>query len=121
MAVQTGLTPTRGNANAQRAAIRDVLGGLLAGRAGIRRGQMFGNPAFFTGGKLFACVYDGGVGLKLPVAMAQGLIGAPGIAAFEPYGKATMKSWVHICRAAPEDYAGDRELVLTALEHVRKT
>ncbi len=73
-----------------------VLNRLLGKRVDVTQGNMFGFPAFYTGGKLFACVYGDGVGLKLPEQVIQGLQGKPGITPFRPYGRPKMKEWIHI-------------------------
>jgi TfoX/Sxy family transcriptional regulator of competence genes len=36
----------------------------------VRVGKMFGYPAYYIGRSMFACLYDGKVGLKLPEASA---------------------------------------------------
>ncbi len=59
-----------------------------------RVGKMFGYPALYTGGKLYACAYGEGVGLKLPGRAVAGLIEEPSFEAFRPYGKARMREWV---------------------------
>ena len=102
-----------------RADIVDVLARLLAGRPEVRPGKRFGFPAFYTGGRLFACVYGEGVGLKVPGELARKLGGTPGIIPFQPYGMATMKEWVQINRARAQDYAGDLKLFQASVDFVR--
>jgi hypothetical protein len=41
-----------------------VLADMLDGRPDTRPGLMFGFPAFYAAGKLVACVYDTGLGLR---------------------------------------------------------
>ncbi len=79
-----------------RADCVEVMNRLLGNRTDVTLGKMFGFPAFYTGGKLFACVYGDGVGLKLPEQVVQGLQGNPGITPFRPYGRPKMKGWIHI-------------------------
>ncbi len=104
-----------------RSDILDVLEGLLADRPEVTRGKMFGFPAFYTGGKLFACVYGDGVGLKLPREMIGSLQGKPGITPFRPYGKPPMKEWIQICHARAEGYAGDSRLFQESVAFVLRT
>ena len=59
-----------------------------------RVGKMFGYPALYTGGKLYACAYGDGVGLKLPGRVVAALIEEASFEPFRPYGKARMREWV---------------------------
>ena len=79
---------------------------------------MFGLPAFYAAGKLFACVYGEGVGLKLPAERAAALIGTPGIDQFRPYGKPSMRQWIDLTRTEAEEYAGDLDLLLESARFV---
>lgn len=101
-----------------RAEVAEALARLLAGYPGVTRGKMFGFPAFYVGGKLFACVYGDGVGLKLPEATARALEGEPGVGAFQPYGRARMRGWVAIRREPPEGYARDADLFRESIRFV---
>jgi hypothetical protein len=85
-----------------------VLDDLFDGRPDVRRGKMFGFPAFSTGGKVFASVYGDGVSLKLPQATIDRLADDE-ITPFRPMGK-TMGGWVLISRPEAESYAGDAAL-----------
>lgn len=64
-----------------------------------RVGKMFGYPALYTGGKLYACAYGDGVGLKLPGRVVVAIIEEASFESFRPYGKARMREWV-LLRAA---------------------
>lgn len=92
-----------------------VLRQLVLGVHGVREGKMFGHPAFFVGRRMFACVYDDGVGLKLPAHRASALIEAGGAAPFQPYGKPKMREWVQITRAHSDDYAAERNILIEAI------
>lgn len=59
-------------------------------------GKMFGHPALYVAGKLSACAYGDGVGIKLPADTVGELLGTPGFSAFTPYGRAPMREWIHI-------------------------
>lgn len=69
-----------------------------------RVGKMFGYPALYSMGKLFACAYGDGVGLKLPADVVAGLREEEGFEPFRPYGKAGMREWAFL-------RATDREAV----------
>ena len=79
---------------------------------------MFGLPAFYVAGKLFACVYGDGVGLKLPAERVAALLDRPGVAPFRPYGKPAMRQWIQLTRSSADDYAGDLELLLESARFV---
>ncbi len=104
-----------------RADVVEVLDRLFARQPKVTRGSMFGFPAFYTGGKLFACVYGDGVGLKLPQAMVQDLEGKPGFTPFQPYGMAKRKEWVSVQRDRAARYADDLDLFLAAIRFVVRT
>jgi hypothetical protein len=101
-----------------RADVLEWLERLLGNRPEVTQGKMFGFPAFYTAGRLFACVYGEGVGLKLPREMVRQLDGLPGISPFRPYGKAEMKEWVHIRRARVRAYAKDAHLFRASIAFV---
>ena len=62
---------------------------------------MFGFPAFYAAGKLVACVYGTGLGLRLPPEEAAELRGRTS-RTFEPYGR-TMRAWTFLEPVAPEE------------------
>lgn len=64
--------------------------------ADARVGKMFGYPALYAGGGLFACAYGDGVGLKLPGEVVAALLEEEGFEPFQPYGKARMREWVYL-------------------------
>ncbi len=101
-----------------RSDVLEVLSRLLSDRADVRSGKMFGFPAFYTAGKLFACVYGDGVGLKIPEDMARQLEGKPGITPFQPYGKAKMREWIHIRRDPASTFAKDASLLDASITFV---
>ena len=90
---------------------------LLDGRPEATPRKMFGHPGFAVGGKMFACLYDDGVAVKLPEATAQAAISRPGIEAFRPYGK-SMREWVLIAHDDLAAYAKDVDLFEAAIEYV---
>jgi TfoX/Sxy family transcriptional regulator of competence genes len=90
---------------------------LLDGRPEATPRKMFGHPGFAVGGKMFACLYDDGVAVKLPEATAQVAITRPGIEAFRPYGK-SMREWVLIAHDDLAAYANDNDLFEAAIEYV---
>ncbi len=74
-----------------------VLDELLLGSPFLRPGKMFGFPAYFAGKKLCICLYEQGVGVKLPEQFAARLLAEdPNAVPFQPLGKAKMRQWVQI-------------------------
>ena len=90
---------------------------LLDGRPEATPRTMFGHPGFAVGGKMFACLYDDGVAVKLPEATAQAAVARPDVEAFRPYGK-SMREWVLIVHDDLGAYAGDVDLFEAAIAYV---
>ena len=64
-----------------------VLDDLLLDHPGVQAGKMFGFPAYFAGKKLCICLYEQGVGIKLPAQSAAQLLAAdPNATPFQPMG-----------------------------------
>lgn len=95
-----------------------VLDALLQQLPGVTIGKMFGYPAFYVHGKLFACVYGDGVGVKVPEGVARSLLANAHVVPFQPMGKPKMREWVQINRAASTDYTLDEEVFLCAVRFV---
>ena len=98
--------------------IKIVLDQILLGVPGVTPGKMFGYPAYYIRDKLFACIYESGVGIKVPQQDAEDLTGRPGFTYFQPLGRAKMKSWVFLHRSDPGDYANELPLFVSSIEYV---
>lgn len=83
----------------------DVGEGLLAleEELGVTTGRMFGHPALYANGRLCACAYGDGLGLKLPRPRVAELVDAGEATPFQPYGKAPMSEWAHVRAVRRED------------------
>jgi len=82
-----------------------VLDDLLLGHPRVRPGKMFGYPAYYVGKKLCICLYEQGVGVKLPEQSAATLLESDAnIAPFRPMGRPKMREWVQINLSRSEDY-----------------
>ena len=99
---------------------KEVLDSFLLMKPEVSAGKMFGFPAYYVHGKLFACVYEDGVGIKIPEEMAQQLLKTKRVIPFQPFGKAKMREWVQINHERSKDYLKDREILFKALEFVSK-
>jgi TfoX/Sxy family transcriptional regulator of competence genes len=84
----------------------------------VREGRMFGHPAFYVGKKMFACLYEEGVGLKLPADEVAEQLANPGVVPFRPYGKPRMREWLQINRAESEQYQEDIALFERSIRFV---
>jgi len=71
----------------------------------IRPGKMFGFPAYYVVKKLAICLYEQGVGVKLPEQYVIKLLETDSnIVPFQPMGKPKMREWVQINLKNPENY-----------------
>ena len=101
--------------------IKITLDSILLGIQGVTPGKMFGYPAYYIGKKLFACVYEDGVGIKVPEDLAKKLIGTEGIVSFRPMGRTKMREWIQINRQNSDDYQKDMEIFNASIEYVSKS
>jgi hypothetical protein len=95
-----------------------VLDSFLLEIPGVVSGKMFGYPAYYINKKLFACVYENGVGIKIPENKANELIGKKGIIHFQPLGRAKMREWIQLNREKSEDYLKDQEVFDISIKFV---
>ena len=96
-----------------------VLDDLLLGHPLVRPGKMFGFPAYYAGKKLCICLYEQGVGIKLPEETANKLLETDlNIVPFQPFGKPRMREWVQINLRRSEDYRQYRSLFDESIRHV---
>jgi hypothetical protein len=97
---------------------KKVLDSFLLKTPGVVSGKMFGYPAYYIQQKLFACVYEDGVGIKIPEDKANELVGNEGIIQFQPLGRAKMREWIQINREKSEDYLNDQEIFVSSIKFV---
>ena len=97
---------------------KKVLDSFLLEIPGVVPGKMFGYPAYYVGKKLFACLYEEGVGIKVPENMAQELVGKEGIIYFQPLGRRKMREWIQINRSNSTDYLEDQEIFKASIQFV---
>jgi hypothetical protein len=95
-----------------------VLDSVLLQMPGVVAGMMFGYPAYYINKKLFACLYEEGVGIKVPAKVAESLVGKKGIIRFLPKGRRPMKEWIQINHERSEDYLKDEEILKISVEYV---
>ncbi len=74
-----------------------VLDEMLLDDPRVRPGKMFGYPAYYAGEKLAICLYEDGVGVKVPAELAAKLIAEDeNIIPFQPLGRRKMREWIQI-------------------------
>jgi hypothetical protein len=96
------------------------LDALLLKLPGVSARKINGLDAYFVSDKMFACISSGGVGLRLPAAMATELqFARDNVVPFQPGGVASSREWIQIDRADAADYEKDLELFRTSLEFVK--
>ena len=106
--------------DAKDAALKAVLDDLLPKLHGVTAGEVTGLPAYFVNDRMFACIYGGAVGIRVPVTAATELqFSRDNIAPFQPKGRASTREWVQISHPDPAAYSGELELFKQALEFVK--
>ena len=95
-----------------------VLDEMLLGVPGVKAGKMFGYPGYYVNGKLFACVYEEGVSIKLPERMREKLLAEPGVEHFVPMENRPMKEWLLLRKKKSADYRDYEEFFLGSVEYV---
>lgn len=97
---------------------KEVIDAILLSMPGVSPGKMFGYPAYYVNGKMFACLYENGIGLKVPEDLANDLVGKEGFTPFVPLGRKRMREWIQIDRDRPEEYIKDQEIFERSVEYV---
>jgi hypothetical protein len=84
---------------------------------GVERRKMFGYPAAFVGGNLFASLHGSDVVLRLPGDARAVLLNQPGAHIFEPMAGRPMREYVVLPPAIIADRPTLREWVDRAFQH----
>jgi hypothetical protein len=93
---------------------------LLLKLPGVSARKIKGLDAYFVSDKMFACISGGGIGLRLPAAVATELqVSRNDVVPFPPGGMAVTREWIQIDRADAADYEQDLELFRASLEFVK--
>ena len=96
-----------------------VLDHMLLGHPAIRAGKMFGFPAYSADKKLCICLYEEGVGVKIPEQTAVRLLKEdPNVIPFQPYGKRKMREWIQINLDRSEGYKAYQAVFEESISHV---
>jgi hypothetical protein len=87
---------------------------------GVSARKIGGLDAYFVSDRMFACISGGGIGLRLPAAIATELqFSRDNVVKFQPAGMTTSREWVQIDRADAAEYQQDVELFRASLEFVK--
>jgi hypothetical protein len=119
--------PKRDSQKAQQDAaalptLKSVMDGILSTVHGIEMGEISGMPAYFVGKRMFACIANGGVGIRLSAAAATELqFSNANTQPFVPKGLTSTREWVQINHADLSEYEKDRELFMASAEFVRNS
>jgi hypothetical protein len=99
---------------------KEILDSFLLKIPQVKAGKMFGYPAYFVHGKLFACVYGQGVGIKIPEDLAHVLLvrRKKSVKPFQPMGKPKMREWIEIDRRESQGYLRDKDIFLSSIQFV---
>ena len=96
---------------------KEILDAFLLDNSLVRPGKMFGHPAYYIGGKLFASLYMDGVCVKLPESRVKELLKKEGYRPFEPMGR-KMKEWIMITHTNSHNYLKERAIFEESIEYV---
>ena len=96
-----------------------VLDDLLLIHPNVQPGKMFGFPAYYVGKKLCICLYEQGVGVKLPEQSAARLLEVDqNVVPFQPLGRPKMREWIQISLSRSEDYRQYQSVFEESIRHV---
>lgn len=93
---------------------------LLLKLPGVTGKKINGLDAYFVSDRMFACISGGGVGLRLPAAVATELqFARENVVPFQPAGMPAAREWIQIDRADAADYEKDLELFQASIDFVK--
>jgi hypothetical protein len=99
---------------------KQVLDAILVKLSGVEAGEMTGLLAYFVGKKMFACICNGGVGVRLSAADAANLqFSRNDVVPFEPKGRKSTREWIQINHEDSADYEKDMEVFQSSIAFVR--
>jgi hypothetical protein len=108
------------NTNDSKASRKALLDSLLVALPGVTSSKISGLDAYLVNGRMFACIVDDGVGVRLPAAVATELRFSRGdVVPFQPAAAASTREWIQINQADAAEYEKDLDLFRASMEHVR--
>ncbi len=104
------------------AALKAALDALLLKLPTVTAGDVTGLPAYFINDRMFACIYAGAVGIRVPVAVATDLqFSRDNIASFQPMGRSSTREWVQVSHDDPVKYEKELELFKQSIDFVKNS
>jgi len=108
------------NSDTTKSILKPQLDALLLKLPGVSARTINDLDAYFVSDRMFACISGGGVGLRLPAAVATELqFSRDNVVPFQPAGMTSTREWVQINRAEAAGYEKDLELFQASLEFVK--
>ena len=99
---------------------KDLLDALLLKLPGVSGKKINGLDAYFVGDRMFACITEQGIGLRVSVATATELqFSRANVVPFKPGGMAVSREWIQIERAEAAEHEKDLQLFRDSLEFVK--
>jgi hypothetical protein len=93
---------------------------LLLKLPGVSTRKINGLDAYFVSDRMFACISDRGVALRLPAATATELqFSRDNVVPFQPGGIASTREWIQIDRADAAEYEKDLPLFQDSIAFVK--
>ena len=81
---------------------------------------MTGFPAYFVAQKMFACISNNGVGIRLSATGAANLQFSMGnVVPFQPKGRPSSREWIQINHETSADYEKNIEIFKASIAFVR--
>ena len=96
---------------------KEALDSFLLDHPLVKPGKMYGHPAYYVEGKLFASLYMAGVCVKVPEITVKELLKRTEVFPFEPMGR-KMREWILIVRKNSQDYIKDKDIFNESIEYV---
>jgi len=96
---------------------KEILDSFLLDIPIVNPGKMYGYPAYYVGGKLFASLFNDGVCVKIPETRVKELLKKDYFFPFEPMGR-KMREWIFIIRENSKDYLYYKDIFNESIEFV---
>jgi hypothetical protein len=97
-----------------------ILDSFLLKIPGVEAAEMTGLLAYFINKRMFACICNGGVGIRLSASEAANLQFSMGnVVPFQPKGRPSTREWIQINHDNSADYEKDLEIFRSSIEYVR--
>ena len=95
---------------------KSLIDALLLKLPGVSARKINGLDAYFVSDRMFACISDRGVALRLPAAVATELhFSRDNVVPFQPRGLPSTREWIQIDRENAAEYEQDIKLFQDAV------